>query len=70
MVRFDSRYTKYLKTYRYKKILEALHKGVNSLDSKSWIKLIENEETFEIAKEIGIDMVQGKYFDNKNGEIS
>ena len=70
MVRFDSRYTKYLKTYRYKKILEALHNGVNSLDSKSWIKLVENEEIYEIAKEIGIDMVQGKYFDNKNGEIS
>ena len=70
MVRFDSRYTKYLKTYRYQKILEALHNGVNSLGSKSWIKLVENEEIYEIAKEIGIDMVQGKYFDNKNGEIS
>lgn len=64
MVRFDSRYTKYLKTNRYKKILEALHKGVNSLNSKSWVKLIENEEIYKITEEIGVDMLQGKYFDN------
>ena len=70
MVRFDPRYTKNLKTYRYKKTLEALHNGVNSLDSKSWIKLIESEEIYNIVKEIGIDMLQGKYFDNKIGEIS
>lgn len=64
MVRFDSRYTKNLRSERYMKVLKGLHDGVNSLNSKSWIKMIEDEETYEIAKEIGIDIIQGKYLDN------
>ncbi len=64
MVRFDSRYTKNLQSDRYEKILKGLHIGVNSLNSKSWIKMIEEEETYDIAKQIGIDMLQGKYLDN------
>jgi EAL domain-containing protein (putative c-di-GMP-specific phosphodiesterase class I) len=64
MVRFDSRYTKNLKSERYKKVLKGLHESVNSLNSKSWIKMVEDEETYEIAKDIGIDIIQGKYLDN------
>ncbi len=72
MVRFDSRYTKGLASNRYKDILKGLHVSINTLDSISWMKMIEDENMYNTACEIGIDLMQGKYLDNKNftGEIN
>lgn len=72
MVRFDSRYTKGLGSNRYKDILKGLHVSINMLHSLSWMKMIEDENMYNTACEIGIDLMQGRYLDNKNntGEIS
>ncbi len=71
MIRFDSRYTKNLNSTRYKDIVQGLHGSINDLHSKSWIKMIEDEDTYKISNEISIDLIQGRYCDNKNftGEI-
>jgi len=71
MIRFDSRYTKNLSSMRYRNIVKGLHESINDLHSKSWIKMIEDEDTYKISNEIGIDLLQGRYCDNKNftGEI-
>jgi EAL domain-containing protein (putative c-di-GMP-specific phosphodiesterase class I) len=72
MVRFDSRYTKGLNSKRYKNILEGLHVSINTLYSKSWMKMIEDEYMHSAAVEIGVDLLQGKYIDKiaeyKQGE--
>ena len=64
MVRFDSRYTKNLRSHRYKELLKGLHVSINALDSKSWAKMIEDEEKDSICSEIGIDLKQGRYLDD------
>ncbi|MDD2357766.1 MAG: GGDEF domain-containing protein [Thiovulaceae bacterium] len=71
MVRFDSRYTKSLSSTRYRDIVKGLHGSINTLHSKSWMKMIEDKEIYEISKELRIDLLQGRYCDNKNftGEI-
>jgi len=71
MIRFDSRYTKNLSSMRYRDIVKGLHESINDLHSKSWIKMIEDEDTYKVSNEIGIDLLQGRYCDNKNftGEI-
>ena len=71
MIRFDSRYTKNLSSMRYRNIVKGLHESINDLHSKSWIKMIEDEDTYKVSNEIGIDLLQGRYCDNKNftGEI-
>jgi EAL domain-containing protein (putative c-di-GMP-specific phosphodiesterase class I)/GGDEF domain-containing protein len=71
MIRFDSRYTKNLSSMRYRDIVKGLHESINTLHSKSWIKMIEDEDTYKVTNELGIDLLQGRYCDNKNftGEI-
>ena len=64
MVRFDSKYTKSLSSDRYESILKGLHVSINALNSKSWIKMIEDEKTDKICNAIGIDLKQGRYLDN------
>jgi EAL domain-containing protein (putative c-di-GMP-specific phosphodiesterase class I) len=66
MVRFDSRYTKGLSSNRYKDILKGLHVSINTLHSTSWMKMIEDENMYNTANEIGIDLMQGRYLDNKH----
>ena len=65
MVRFDSRYTKKIKEPRYQKMLEGLHNNVHMLKAHSWMKMIEEQESLDIAKEkIGIDLFQGRLLDD------
>ena len=69
MVRFDSRYTKGLNSKRYKNIMEGLHVSINTLHTKSWIKMIEDEYMYDAVKEIGIDLLQGKYIDQLQNNL-
>ena len=66
IVRFDSRYTKGLSSLRYKDILKGLHVSINALHSKSWMKMIEDENMYNASCEIEVDLMQGRYLDNKN----
>lgn len=64
MVRFDSKYTKHLDLKTYKEILKGMQIIINNLGIKSWIKMIENEQSYEKIKNLNIDIIQGKYLDN------
>jgi diguanylate cyclase (GGDEF)-like protein len=58
-IRFDSFYTKEMK--KHKNIIEGLNLAAHEKAVKTWIKLIENEEDFELAQTMNIDYLQGKY---------
>jgi EAL domain-containing protein (putative c-di-GMP-specific phosphodiesterase class I)/GGDEF domain-containing protein len=60
-VRFDSLYTKEIKKRKFKTIMEGFNFIVHNNTIKSWIKMIEDEESYNLAKEMQIDYMQGKY---------
>ncbi len=63
MVRFDSKYSKKLNQYSYKAILKGVKLITDELNIITWIKMIENEETFKQIKDINIDIFQGRYLE-------
>ena len=64
MVRFDARYTKNLSSLRYREVVNGLDVMVKTLNSKSWMKMIEDEALCRLSDEIGINFKEGKYLDN------
>jgi EAL domain-containing protein (putative c-di-GMP-specific phosphodiesterase class I) len=60
IVRFDSFYMKHLQNPKNRNIIEGLHKTAQSSGVKTWVKMVENRETRESLREIGIDYLQGK----------
>ena len=61
MVRFDSFYTKDKDNEQHRSIIEGFNLMAHSKGVKRWIKMVENQETLEFAKKIGINYTQGVY---------
>ena len=60
-IRFDSYYSKEIKDEKNHSIISGFNTMAREKGIKTWIKNIEDEESLEIAKEINIDYIQGKY---------
>jgi EAL domain-containing protein (putative c-di-GMP-specific phosphodiesterase class I)/GGDEF domain-containing protein len=61
VVRFDTYYSKEEKLKEYQNILEGFCTMAHSKGVKTWIKNIETQEAYTLAKNLGIDYIQGKY---------
>ncbi len=61
MVLFDNSFSKRLLDKGYKEIIEGLSFSAKALGIKTWIKMIEDEEMYTVAKEMKIDCLQGYY---------
>ena len=61
MVRFDSYYSKDIKNSKNHSIMDGFNIMAQEKGVKSWIKNLEDEESLNIAKEMKIDYIQGKY---------
>ncbi|MDD5373500.1 MAG: GGDEF domain-containing protein [Sulfurimonas sp.] len=61
IVRFDFFYTKDINEKAHKNILSGFNVMAHENGIKTWIKMIENEDVKSLAKELGIDYLQGKY---------
>jgi len=62
MIRFDSSYGKNIKDRRYQNIIEGLNLTAQKMNLVTWIRLIGDEKSAKIAKDIGIDIISGNYF--------
>ncbi|MFT5660443.1 MAG: EAL domain-containing protein (putative c-di-GMP-specific phosphodiesterase class I) [Sulfurimonas sp.] len=60
IVRYDSFYIKDIKNKKHKNMLEGFNTIAHSSNVKTWLKLVENKEIQEFAKEIKVDYIQGK----------
>ncbi|MBU1658208.1 GGDEF domain-containing protein [bacterium] len=61
VVRFDSFYTKDIINKNYKSIIDGFNVMAHEKGVKTWIKMIEDEETDEFVRKLNIDYTQGKY---------
>ncbi|MCF6309841.1 MAG: GGDEF domain-containing protein [Sulfurimonas sp.] len=61
IVRFDSFYTKDINEGKYKNIIDGFNIMAHEKNVKTWIKMVENEDVNNIARELNIDYSQGKY---------
>jgi EAL domain-containing protein (putative c-di-GMP-specific phosphodiesterase class I)/GGDEF domain-containing protein len=61
VVRFDANYGKHIKEEKNRALLRGLVVSAAILGVKSWIRMIEDEESYKIAKSLGIDFIQGNY---------
>ncbi len=61
IVRFDSFYTKDINKEKYKNIISGFNVMAHEKGVKTWVKMVENEEIYNLSKELKIDYVQGKY---------
>jgi len=61
VVRFDTYYSKEEKLKEYKNILEGFCIMARNKGVATWIKNIETQEAYTLAKDIGIDYIQGRY---------
>ncbi|MDD5400510.1 MAG: GGDEF domain-containing protein [Sulfurimonas sp.] len=61
IVRFDFFYTKDISEKTHKNILSGFNVMAHENGIKTWIKMIENEDVKGLAKELGVDYLQGKY---------
>ncbi len=60
IMRFDGFYTKDIHNDSTKSIIDGFNTMIHQKDMKSWLKMLENEQAKEFAKEIKIDYMQGK----------
>ncbi len=60
IVRFDSLYTKDITNKKYNSIISGFNSMAHEIGVKTWIKMVENQESKEFAEKIGIDYIQGK----------
>jgi EAL domain-containing protein (putative c-di-GMP-specific phosphodiesterase class I) len=67
MIRFDTYYSSIERLRKNRDILLGFNTMAHEKGISSWIKNIENEESYTLAKEIKIDFFQGKYL-SKVGE--
>jgi len=61
MVRFDGSYGKKIEDKRYQNMLEGLNLMAQKMGLYTWVRLIKDETSATIAKEMGIDMISGNY---------
>jgi diguanylate cyclase (GGDEF)-like protein len=60
VIRFDTYYSNAEKLEKNRSIIEGFNLIAHEKGIRSWIKNIEDEKTYNLAKEIGIDYLQGK----------
>ena len=70
IVRFDTLFTKSVNKKSYRSALEGFNTMAQKMGVKTWIKMLENEDTKAFAQEIGINYIQGNILSevDKNGE--
>ena len=61
IVRFDSFYTKDIDNFKNKSIIDGYNKMAHENNIKTWIKMIENKDVNNLARELDVDYLQGKY---------
>ncbi len=61
IILFDNSFSKHINKAGYKEIVEGLCVSAKALELKTWVKMIENEEMYEVAKAMKIDYLQGHY---------
>lgn len=59
IIRFDKPYSKHLDTPAYRAMLNAYRQMASELGLKTWVKMVDNEETKHYFESIGIDFIQG-----------
>jgi len=64
IVRFDSYYSKGTNESKYRAIIDGFNKMAHEKGLKTWMKMLENENVNNLAKELNIDYLQGKYLAN------
>lgn len=60
-IRFDSLYTKEIQIKKSQSIIEGFNTIAHKNSIKSWIKMLEDERSYEWANNLQIDYIQGKY---------
>ena len=60
-VRFDSFYTKDTKVRDYNSIIDGFNVMAHKKNVKTWIRMIEEEESKILFEKMEIDYLQGKY---------
>ena len=61
IVRFDSYYSNKEKLKEFEAILEGFNLMAHAKDVKTWIKNIQDDESYALVKSMNIDYIQGKY---------
>ncbi len=61
IVRIDGSYTKDHYLEEFEEIVRGFVYMAHAKGVKSWVKMIEDESQFELAKKLGVDYFQGKY---------
>jgi len=61
VVRFDTYYSNEDKLSTYRSIIDGFNLMAHENGVKTWIKNIEDEETYTLVKKIDIDYIEGKY---------
>ncbi|MEA1916007.1 MAG: EAL domain-containing protein [Campylobacterota bacterium] len=61
IIRFSQQYSKNLSNEKYRTILKGYIEMAKSLKINSWIKFVQNEDEYKIAKKLKIDYIQGKF---------
>ena len=61
IIRFDSFYSNRLSIIENDSIIDGFNLMAKNKGIKTWLKNIEDEESLTLAKELGIDYLQGKY---------
>jgi len=61
VIRIDTHFGKNITNKGYQGILRGLLVSIKFLGLKSWIRMIENEEAYDVASSLGIDYIQGNY---------
>ena len=67
MIRYDTYYSSYEKLKKNRDIIVGFNTIAHAKGIKSWIKNIEDDQSYTLAKDIEIDYFQGKYL-SKVGE--
>ena len=68
IVRFDSSYTKEQRLKECADIIKGLGYIAHARGIQTWAKMIEEESQFDLAKELEIDYLQGKYLSHMKEE--
>jgi len=61
LIRFDTYYSNKEKLEKNRSIIEGFNLIAHEKGIETWMKNIEDKESYEIAQQIGIDYLQGKY---------
>jgi EAL domain-containing protein (putative c-di-GMP-specific phosphodiesterase class I) len=61
IVRFDQTYVKNIDNEKYRALFEGLLFAIKKMECKSWVKMVENKQSYEIFQTLNVDYIQGNY---------